>query len=240
MNIDLRAPPPGWRFDDVEVRADERRVLRGGIAQPLGSRAFDLLRLLIERRGQVVTKDELMPWVWPGLVVEENNLTVQISALRKAIGAKAIRTVPGRGYQLAVDAVAIGPMEPSAVESWPATCRRRPRACLAATRNWRLCSRGSPMHAWSRSRAWAASARRGSACRRRLPSARRHSARHRAGRSPRSCNEPGADSRPARPALPAAHRRHARCAGSAPDPAPRRVVVVRPVARSGPPSPSGS
>jgi len=36
--------------------------------------------------------------VWPGLVVEENNLTVQISALRKAIGAKAIRTVPGRGY----------------------------------------------------------------------------------------------------------------------------------------------
>ena len=108
-------PPPGWRFDDVEVRADERRVLRGGIAQPLGLRAFDLLRLLIERRGQVVTKDELMLWVWPGLVVEENNLTVQISALRKAIGAKAIRTVPGRGYQLAVDAVAIGPMEPSAV-----------------------------------------------------------------------------------------------------------------------------
>ena len=55
MHIDLRAAP-GWSFDDVEVRADERRVLRGGIAQPLGSRAFDLLRVLIERRGQVVTK----------------------------------------------------------------------------------------------------------------------------------------------------------------------------------------
>ena len=109
MESDTRAAP-GWRFDDIEVRADERRVLRAGVAQPLGSRAFDLLRVLIERRGQVVTKDELMLLVWPGLVVEENNLTVQISAVRKAIGAEAIRTVPGRGYQLAADAVAIDPL----------------------------------------------------------------------------------------------------------------------------------
>jgi len=108
MESDARAAQ-GWRLDDVEVRADERRVLRAGVAQPLGSRAFDLLRVLIERRGQVVTKDELMLLVWPGLVVEENNLTVQISAVRKAIGAEAIRTVPGRGYQLAVDAIAIEP-----------------------------------------------------------------------------------------------------------------------------------
>lgn len=59
MESDARAAP-GRRRDEVEVRADERRVLRADVAQPLGSRAFDLLRVLIERRGRVVTKDELM------------------------------------------------------------------------------------------------------------------------------------------------------------------------------------
>ena len=59
MESDARVAP-SWRRDEVEVRADARRVLRAGVAQPLGSRAFDFLRVLIERRGQVVTKDELM------------------------------------------------------------------------------------------------------------------------------------------------------------------------------------
>ncbi len=65
----------------------------------LGARAFDLLLVLLEHRERVLGKDELMALVWPGMVVEENNLTVQISALRKLFGADAIATVAGRGYQ---------------------------------------------------------------------------------------------------------------------------------------------
>ena len=65
----------------------------------LGARAFDLLLVLLEHRERVLGKDELMALVWPGLVVEENNLTVQISALRKLFGAAAIATVTGRGYR---------------------------------------------------------------------------------------------------------------------------------------------
>ena len=66
---------------------------------PLGARAFDVLQALIERRERVVTKDELLGLVWPGVVVEENNLQVQISTLRKVLGHKAITTIPGFGYQ---------------------------------------------------------------------------------------------------------------------------------------------
>ena len=65
----------------------------------LGARAFDLLSVLVQHRQRVVPKNELLDLVWPGLVVEENNLQVQISALRKLLGAQVIRTVPGRGYQ---------------------------------------------------------------------------------------------------------------------------------------------
>ena len=71
----------------------------------LGSRALDVLSVLAAARGDVVTKDELLARVWPGLVVEENNLQVQVSALRKALdedksGQSYLVTVPGRGYRL--------------------------------------------------------------------------------------------------------------------------------------------
>lgn len=82
------------------MRPSERRVLVDGGEAALGARAFDLLMALIERHERVVGKDELMAAVWPGLTVEENNLTVQISAVRKALGADVIATVPGRGYRL--------------------------------------------------------------------------------------------------------------------------------------------
>ncbi|HEY5283333.1 MAG TPA: winged helix-turn-helix domain-containing protein, partial [Polyangia bacterium] len=70
---------------------------------PLGARAFDVLQALIERRQRLVTKEELLDLAWPELVVEENNLQVQISALRKVLGTDAIATVAGRGYRFTLE-----------------------------------------------------------------------------------------------------------------------------------------
>jgi len=97
-----------YTVGEFEVRTRERRVCRDGEPLALGARAFDLLVALIERRDRVVGKDELLSLAWPGVVVEENNLTVQVSALRKVLGADAIATVPGRGYRLTL-AVTEGP-----------------------------------------------------------------------------------------------------------------------------------
>ena len=105
--------PSAWVLGEVEIRPAERRVLRAGVPQALGGRAFDLLLALIERRGEVLSKDELLRRVWPGLVVEENNLTVHMSALRKVIGPAAISTVPGRGYQFIAEVETLA--DPSAV-----------------------------------------------------------------------------------------------------------------------------
>ena len=83
-----------------------RRELRAdGVAVELGSRAFDVLMVLTEARGALVTKDEIMARVWPDTVVEENNLVVQISALRRALGRDRdfIRTVSGRGYRFTAE-----------------------------------------------------------------------------------------------------------------------------------------
>jgi len=89
-------------FRDFEVRPDTRQLLIRGEPARLGARAFDLLLALLERRDRVVAKDELLDLIWPGVVVEENNLQVHISALRRLLGAGVIATVPGRGYQLTI------------------------------------------------------------------------------------------------------------------------------------------
>jgi predicted ATPase/DNA-binding winged helix-turn-helix (wHTH) protein len=87
------------RFGPVELRPQERRLLVNGQTQAVGARAFDILLALVERRERVVTKSELLELVWPGLVVEESNLPVHVSALRKTLGTAAIATIPGRGYR---------------------------------------------------------------------------------------------------------------------------------------------
>jgi TolB-like protein/Flp pilus assembly protein TadD len=99
---------------DYEVRAGERRVLLRGEPLALGARAFDVLIALVEQAGHVVSKDRLMAQVWPGVVVEENNLTTQVSTLRKLMGAQAVVTVAGRGYQLGL------PVRPIDEQSAPA------------------------------------------------------------------------------------------------------------------------
>src|SRR5215813_6695607 len=88
-----------YRFGNVEIRPVERQVLVDGQPAVMGSRAFDVLLALVERRERVVTKNELLDLAWPGLVVEENNLQSQVSALRRLLGPQAIATIPGRGYR---------------------------------------------------------------------------------------------------------------------------------------------
>jgi predicted ATPase/DNA-binding winged helix-turn-helix (wHTH) protein len=88
-----------YRFGQVEIRPSERRLLVEGRPAPLGARAFDVLLALIDHRDRVVSKNELFDLVWPGLVVEENNLHVQISTLRKVLGAQCVATIPGRGFR---------------------------------------------------------------------------------------------------------------------------------------------
>jgi DNA-binding winged helix-turn-helix (wHTH) protein/TolB-like protein/Tfp pilus assembly protein PilF len=89
-----------------------RQLLVNGRREPIGKRALDILSVLAEARGEIVTKDELLEAVWPGVTVEENALQVHIVALRKALGPEAerLRTIRGVGYQLAID----GDAEPPA------------------------------------------------------------------------------------------------------------------------------
>ena len=86
---------PGW-----EVRPIERLLLVAGAPVAVGSRAFDVLLALIAGQGAAVRKSALLDAAWPGLVVEENNISVQVAALRKVLGAATISTVPGIGYRL--------------------------------------------------------------------------------------------------------------------------------------------
>ena len=72
-------------FGRFGLDVNERQLARDGVIVPLGSRAVDILCVLAAAKGEVVSKDELMTRVWPGLVVEENNIQVHVSALRKAL-----------------------------------------------------------------------------------------------------------------------------------------------------------
>lgn len=92
-----------YPFDRFEVRPTERLLLVDGQPAEVGARAFDLLLCLLANRERVMTKSELLDQVWPGLVVEENNLSVQVSALRKLLGPHAIATIAGRGYRFVLD-----------------------------------------------------------------------------------------------------------------------------------------
>lgn len=110
----MTAGPPAstlWRFDRFELQPRERRLLDSGTPVSLGARTFDLLLALVARPGQLVTKGELLDIVWPGLVVEEANIAVQISTLRKVLGGDLIATIPGRGYRFAGSVEAVAPAD---------------------------------------------------------------------------------------------------------------------------------
>jgi TolB-like protein/DNA-binding winged helix-turn-helix (wHTH) protein len=96
----------GFRFDRAGGCLYRRSGAGVGEPVALGSRALALLAVLVARQGQLVSKDEIMRAVWPGIAVEEANLTVQVSALRRVLDrdrerGSCIQTVSGRGYRFA-------------------------------------------------------------------------------------------------------------------------------------------
>ena len=109
------------RFGRFELQADERRLLVDGAPVALGARAFDVLLALAERPGRLVSKRALMDLVWPGVVVQENNLAAQVSALRKAVGEEVVATIPGRGYRFVARIDAAKTAEPLRASTPPAT-----------------------------------------------------------------------------------------------------------------------
>ena len=108
----------GFRLDRLGLS----RLDPAGVASPvaLGSRALDLVWLLADRHGELISKDEIMETVWSGRVVEENNLTVQISTLRRVFdqarsGGSCIQTVVGHGYRFVAPVTRITSQSASAV-----------------------------------------------------------------------------------------------------------------------------
>ena len=97
-----------YEFGPFRLDPLKRLLLRAGQPVVLTSKSFDTLLVLVEHKGEVLRKGELMRRLWPDTSVEENNLTQQISALRRALGERAgehryIVTVPGRGYSFVSD-----------------------------------------------------------------------------------------------------------------------------------------
>jgi DNA-binding winged helix-turn-helix (wHTH) protein len=102
------SPGQLYEFDGFLLDVGKRRLMREGTHLNINSKALDLLVFLIENSHRVVEKDELLESVWPGQFVEEANLSVQISALRKALGEKPgdprfLITIPGKGYKFIAD-----------------------------------------------------------------------------------------------------------------------------------------
>ncbi|HYO92349.1 MAG TPA: winged helix-turn-helix domain-containing protein, partial [Pyrinomonadaceae bacterium] len=93
-----------YEFGPFRVDTLKRLLLRDGQTVPLTAKAFDTLLTFVQHSGHDLDKDELMRTVWPDTIVEENNLTQNVSALRKALGEsksehRYIVTIPGRGYR---------------------------------------------------------------------------------------------------------------------------------------------
>ena len=96
------------RVGTFDLYPSERLLCAAGKPVELGSRAFDVLLVLVEYRGRLVTKSTLLERVWPRLVVDENNIPAQIASLRRVLGAGAIRTVQGFGYRLELEVSSYG------------------------------------------------------------------------------------------------------------------------------------
>ena len=137
------------RFGRFCVVPGARQLLADGRPVSLGSRAFDLLVVLLNARGTVVSKDEIVNYVWPSSTVEESNLRFQMAALRRALGEDrdVIKTVSGRGYLLAAEVPKPSKywLKPMSRASRLLVRAQRPTYLMlgSALRHWPLDSRSS-------------------------------------------------------------------------------------------------
>ncbi|HEX6719185.1 MAG TPA: winged helix-turn-helix domain-containing protein [Pyrinomonadaceae bacterium] len=111
-----------FQFDEFQLNAGARVLLRAGQALSLTPRVFDTLFYLVKHHGRVIAKDELMREIWRDAVVEENNLNQNISTLRRLLGEtrgdnRFMVTVPGHGYRFAADVRVLsgGPVQPGSL-----------------------------------------------------------------------------------------------------------------------------
>src|SRR5262249_13880432 len=110
----------GYRFDSYWMDLDIFCLFRNGEPVPLPPKEFELLQILGEQSGQIVTREELISRLWPDTIVEEANLNVHISGLRKALGESPnsrqfIQTLPRRGYRFVAEVHENGEQESASV-----------------------------------------------------------------------------------------------------------------------------
>jgi predicted ATPase/DNA-binding winged helix-turn-helix (wHTH) protein len=93
---------PVYKFDAWEIDLARREMRLNGVPTDVGSRAFEIVEVLVQSAGEMIDKYDLMNRVWPGAAVEENTLQAQISAIRRALGPDRglLKTIAGRGYRL--------------------------------------------------------------------------------------------------------------------------------------------
>jgi DNA-binding winged helix-turn-helix (wHTH) protein len=146
-----------YEFGDFRLDVRERRLLQDGQPIPLTTKVFETLRVLLERSGQLLTKDELMQHIWPDAVVEENNLNHNISVLRRALGERRtgprfIETVPRVGYRFVAAVTQSAPRPGSGSRRRPPVPPgpfvRRSVSAPPAT------ARASPIPPWGQARRW--------------------------------------------------------------------------------------
>src|SRR6185369_14369374 len=117
-----------YEFGRFRLDPEEHTLLRDGSPIPLRPKVFDILLVLIENRGHLVYKEQLMSLVWPEQFVEEGNINKNISMLRQALGegddAQFIETVPKRGYRFIADVRKVHDVETAASQSAPAQTQR--------------------------------------------------------------------------------------------------------------------
>ena len=131
-------------FGRYRVLLRRRLLVADGVPAPLGARAFELLVVLLEANGGLVTKEQLMARIWPGTVVTEWNLKAQVCTLRKALGGgrEFIRSEHGRGYRftgaIRSSSDQDGFQRPPQFRSWSSRHLFPQRRKLRASRGWSL------------------------------------------------------------------------------------------------------
>src|SRR6184192_1867319 len=91
-----------YELGEWEVGLARRELRACGVPVPIGGRAFEIIEVLVQSAGELVTKNDLSARVWPGAIVEDNTLQFHVSAIRKALGSDRgiLKTASGRGYRL--------------------------------------------------------------------------------------------------------------------------------------------